>query len=193
VTAATAAGLAGVYDDLVGDAGNRGLAGHLGALTRGEVTTGAVKLAALGTAGVVAGRLVRGRTDDRLVAGFVVAGSANLANLLDLRPGRAMKVAALVAVPALAGRAAAPMAGVIGAGVAVLPDELAERTMLGDAGAGALGAAVGVGFVAGASTRSLRRGALLIAALTLLSERVSFSRVIDSVPALRAIDQWGRK
>ena len=44
--AAAGAGAAafGGYDDLAGSGGRRGFRGHLGALARGEVTTGAVKL-----------------------------------------------------------------------------------------------------------------------------------------------------
>ncbi|GAA1120912.1 hypothetical protein GCM10009642_67860 [Nocardiopsis metallicus] len=64
--------------------------------------------------------------------------------------------------------------------------------MLGDAGANALGAALG----AAAAARAPRpvRLALLggVVGLTLLSERVSFSKAIDRVPALRRLDRWGR-
>src|SRR5262249_5927834 len=56
--ALTAAGLGaaavGCYDDLAGTGDNRGFRGHLGALARGEVTTGAVKLLGVGAAGLAA-------------------------------------------------------------------------------------------------------------------------------------------
>jgi len=44
--------------------------------------------------------------------------------------------------------------------------------------------------------RATPRLAVLVAVaagLTVLSERVSFSRVIDDQPILRALDQWGRR
>ena len=41
--AAIGAGALGAYDDLAGSSASRGLRGHLGALAKGEVTTGAVK------------------------------------------------------------------------------------------------------------------------------------------------------
>src|SRR5699024_6881079 len=88
---------------------------------------------------------------------------------------------------------AAPLLGpAVGASIALLPDELAERSMLGDAGANALGAALGVAAVAQAE-RSMRVTLLGgVLALTLASERTSFSRIIDRVPPLRGIDRWGR-
>jgi hypothetical protein len=193
VLAAAGAAAFGVYDDLAGSSRARGLRGHLGALASGRVTTGMVKMAGIGATGVAAARLLRRSPLDTVLDGALIAASANLLNLFDLRPGRAAKVALFAAAPALASPAAPLLGPVVGASAALLPDELAERSMLGDAGANALGAALG----AAAAARAPRpvRAALLagVAALTLASERVSFSRVIDRVPALRRLDRWGRR
>ncbi|WP_235432106.1 hypothetical protein [Nocardiopsis sp. RV163] len=190
--AAAGAAAFGVYDDLAGSSRARGLRGHLGALASGRVTTGMVKMAGIGATGVAAARLLRRSPLDTVLDSALIAASANLLNLFDLRPGRAAKVALFAAAPALASPAAPLLGPVVGASAALLPDELAERSMLGDAGANALGAALG----AAAAARAPRpvRAALLagVAALTLASERVSFSRVIDRVPALRRLDLWGR-
>ena len=143
VVAGSAATLAGAHDDLQGSSAHRGLRGHLVALGRGDLTTGAVKVLAIGAGGLVAGSLVeRGRCTRRLAAGLVVAGSANLANLLDLRPGRAAKAALVVAVPlaVTGGRGGVLAAAAGGAAAGLLPLDLGERVMLGDAGANALGA-----------------------------------------------------
>ena len=63
VVAAVGSGALGALDDLAGDSRSKGLRGHLGALSRGEVTTGAVKIAGLGVTGLVSAALVdrRGR------------------------------------------------------------------------------------------------------------------------------------
>lgn len=190
--AATGAAAFGAHDDLGGDGGDRGLRGHLGALAHGRLTTGAVKMLGIATTGAAAAALLRRGPLDTLLDGALIAAGANLVNLFDLRPGRATKVVLLGASPALA-TSAAPLVGpVVGASAALLPDELAERTMLGDAGANALGAALGVAAAARGSRRA--RLSLLVGAvaLILVSERISFSGAIDRVPALRGIDRWGR-
>jgi len=65
--------------------------------------------------------------------------------------------------------------------------------MLGDAGANALGAVLGLALVERLSTRTASARALaVLAALTAASEVVSYSRVIDAVPPLRALDHLGR-
>lgn len=191
-TLATAgAAVFGVYDDLVGTGRVRGLRGHLGALARGRVTSGLVKMAGIGATGVCAARVLGRSGVDTVVDGALIAASANLFNLFDLRPGRAVKVALITAVPALASPAAPLLGPVVGASAALLPDELAERSMLGDAGANALGAALGA--AATGASRATRLALLAgVAALTLASERVSFSGVIERVPALRRLDLWGR-
>jgi hypothetical protein len=124
---------------------------------------------------------------DTLLAGAVVAAAANMLNLFDLRPGRALKVG-LVAGAVLG------EPGIAGTCVGLLPADLQERTMLGDAGANALGAVLGVGLLRRLAGRPARAAALLVlAALTAASESVSFSAVIDSSPPLRWLDQLGRR
>src|SRR5690606_35669277 len=98
LTAVGAAGALGAVDDFAERGASKGLRGHLGALRRGEVTTGALKVLGIPAASVVAAALLRtdartpvGRLADAVLAGGVIAGTANLLNLLDLRPGRALK------------------------------------------------------------------------------------------------------
>jgi len=181
----------GAYDDLAGSGDRRGFRGHLGALRQGEVTTGAVKLGGIGVTGVVSAALAGGSPVDVILNAGLVAGGANLLNLFDLRPGRAIKVAAASGV--LLGAAgqdsvAAPLA----AALALLPEDLGERAMLGDAGANALGAMLGAS--AAGLSRSARIALLAgIAGLTAASEKVSFTKVIARTPALNWLDMLGRR
>ncbi len=191
--AAAVAGLAaaalGAYDDVAGarehERGAKGLRGHLRALRAGRVTAGTVKVVGLAASGLLAAALLPGRRDVP-VAGAVVAGTANLLNLLDLRPGRALKVG-------LAGALALGRPGVAGAAAALLPGDLAEQTMLGDAGANALGAVLGLALADRLDARGRRAALAGLVVLTAASEVVSYSRVIDAVPPLRALDRWGRR
>jgi UDP-GlcNAc:undecaprenyl-phosphate GlcNAc-1-phosphate transferase len=198
VLATGAAGALGAYDDLFGATGTKGFRGHLTALRAGEVTSGTVKLAGIGVTGLVSGALVRGGRGgmvDVLLAGVVVAGAANLLNLFDLRPGRASKVFLAAAAPGLVtdGAAGTLLAGPTGAVLALLPEDLGERSMLGDAGANALGAAWGTAAAASLSRTGLAATAAGLVALTVASERVSFSEVIERQSLLRAVDAFGRR
>jgi UDP-GlcNAc:undecaprenyl-phosphate GlcNAc-1-phosphate transferase len=85
------------------------------------------------------------------------------------------------------------VAAPLGAALALLPEDLGERAMLGDAGANALGAMLGV--AAAASLRRPARIALLAAVtgLTAASEKVSFTTVIERTPPLRWLDMLGRR
>lgn len=203
-------GALGLLDDVLephlrraGRPVSKGLRGHLGALRDGQLTTGAAKalgIPLLALAGAVAAPDRRGAAET-VVDAALVAGCANLVNLLDLRPGRALKAvlpgAVLLALaPARSARdedgRRLALAAALPAALA-LPADLGERGMLGDAGANLLGAAVG-----GAAARRLPLPARLglvgaVVALTLASERVSFSAVIDRTPALRALDRLGRR
>jgi hypothetical protein len=202
-TAAAVAGgvsaVVGGYDDLAGtrpeQAGDKGLAGHLRALRAGRLSAGAVKVAGIGAAAVVAAVLTRrGRSlGDGVLTTGLIAGTANLVNLLDLRPGRATKAVALGAAAGLAGPAGGLVAGPLGAALVVLPADLAERVMLGDCGANAAGALLGLRLAALPGRGA--RAALLTAVvgLTLASEKVSFTRVIEATPVLRELDRLGRR
>jgi hypothetical protein len=211
LVAGSAAAALGGYDDLAGSGSSRGFRGHLGALRRGELTTGAVKLAGIGAAGLAASGLLGpdggGRQDgegggpralaaaDFVINAGLVAGGANLLNLFDLRPGRAIKVAlgtgGVLAATSERGRTAA--AAPLGAAAALLAEDLGERAMLGDAGANALGALLGTA-AATALPRSARAVTLAaVVGLTAASEVVSFSKVIERTAPLRWLDMLGRR
>lgn len=193
--AAVCAGALGAYDDLAGSSASRGLRGHLGALAKGEVTTGAVKILGIGATGLVAGSLIQRRPLDKLLAAIVVAGSANVMNLFDLRPGRAIKVGLAAGLPTVvrSGASGVLAAAPLGASAALLPADLDERSMLGDAGSNALGAVLGVASAAGSGRIGLLLRAAALVGLTLASEKVSFTKVIAATPPLHALDMLGRR
>ena len=111
LVASLGGGLAGYIDDVdqgAHDGGKvaKGLKGHLGALAHGQVTTGVIKIAGIGASALAASALVgskatsvSGKAADLALNTVLIAGTANLANLLDLRPGRALKATVLVATP----------------------------------------------------------------------------------------------
>jgi hypothetical protein len=195
-----ALGAAGLVDDMAGEragaGGARGLAGHLGALRRGRVTTGAIKVAAGAVGGIAAAVALPGTTGPRVAVegGAVIALAANLGNLFDRAPGRTTKVALAGTAALLAGgRLPVGPAFAMGATAATLPDDLAEKVMLGDTGANLVGAALGVALVDRLGPAGRRTALAALLALTLASERWSFSTVISTTPSLAWADGLGRR
>lgn len=198
VVAAIGLGLLGALDDLVGNSEERGFRGHLGALASGRLTTGGVKLLGGFAVAVLAVTERAGSSALRLLAdAALVALAANVANLFDRAPGRAIKLGAtsflVMALSTAAAGALAPVAVVVGATMALLMDDLRERVMLGDAGANVLGGVLGLGVVLAYAPSTRTVVLVVVAALNLASEVVSFSRLIERVAPLRALDQAGRR
>lgn len=195
VLAVSAIGVVGAYDDRYGDSHARGLRGHLNALRHGRVTTGLVKLVTMGGVAAFTSSRQSKKPIDVALGTVLIAGTANLVNLFDLRPGRAAKVAGAAATvlsrvgPAPA-RAVAAAAG--GAASAALVPDVREQAMLGDCGAGSIGATLGWSMAMRPSRVTRLVAAAGVVGATLASERTSFSAVIDANPVLRRLDQLGR-
>jgi UDP-N-acetylmuramyl pentapeptide phosphotransferase/UDP-N-acetylglucosamine-1-phosphate transferase len=183
-------------DDVLGSE-DRGFRGHLRALSQGRLTSGMLKL--IGGAGIAlvlasAPGFVTGK---RLISdALLIALAANLGNLLDRAPGRAIKCSLIaylpIAVIAGAGAVGVAIAPVMGATVGLLPDDLHERMMLGDTGANVLGGVLGLVVVLECDRTTRNVVLIVLIALNLASELVSFSTVIEKVPPLRWLDRLGR-
>jgi UDP-N-acetylmuramyl pentapeptide phosphotransferase/UDP-N-acetylglucosamine-1-phosphate transferase len=186
--------IAGAVDDLRGDERQRGFSGHLRAAASLRLTGGLVKIAAGAAAGAAAGVLVGDGAAIVQIA-LLVALTANLVNLTDRAPGRAGKVSLAVAAPLMAfgdpvwGVAAA---GVVGSLLACLELDLSERAMLGDTGSNPLGAVLGLGLGVSLSTTGRVAAIAVLVLLNAASERWSFSRVIERIGWLSALDDLGR-
>ena len=187
---------AGLLDDLFGGS-ERGLRGHLGALARGRATTGILKLV-VGVAVAVALALYLADDPVRVVAiAVLVATCTNLWNALDVVPGRALKWGALGLIGGVAAGWSRPstavLAAALGATLALLPFDLRERGMLGDAGSNPLGFLVGLGLAVVLPTPGLLVAAGAALLLQAAAETVTISRLIQAVPPLRWFDGLGRR
>jgi hypothetical protein len=186
--------LLGLFDD-VWESPERGFRGHVAALRAGKATGGGLKLLA-GSALAVAVAATESTSLGWAIAhGAIIAMTANVFNGLDVRPGRSIKAFLLAALPLviMVSAVSATLAAAVGAAIAFAPHDLRERAMLGDAGGNALGALVG-GAVVFADPAAWLRYALLavLVALTAISESPGYSRAIDALPPLRALDRAGR-
>jgi hypothetical protein len=167
VAAVSAVGLA---DDLWSGP-ERGFRAHL----RRGPTTGVLKLIGIPLIGLLATRRVSGA--------LLVGLAANVLNQLDTRPGRALK--AYLA-------AALPLDAPVGIAVLLLPYDLREMAMLGDAGSNALGALLGLNSVKRFTGRGQWVAIGALAGLTVLGERTSIGAWIERTPGLAWLDRLGR-
>jgi len=188
----------GLLDDLKGDRTVGGFGGHLGALRRGKLTTGAAKAIGGGLIGLIAGFLIASPRPlgYALLAGLLIALSANTLNLLDLRPGRCLFgffIGAATIGAVLFSQHTLALGGLLWAAVAfaliLYPLDAGGSLMLGDTGANAFGAVLGV---AGAIYFSPAWQGVLVFGLLgfqFWCERYSLSRVIEASPFLRGLDR----
>ncbi len=183
----------GLVDDLAGVGESGGFKGHIAALRHGRVTTGMIKLVG---GPLFAFALMGGDATfvDSLRYAALICLAANLANLFDRAPGRVDKVAQLAFVALVVAtrqRTLAPVAVIVGAAGGLLDGDLREVYMLGDAGSNALGAVLGVGVLLTCTPTVQWVVVAVLLVLNLASEAVSFTRVIDAVPAFRRFDRLG--
>lgn len=163
--------LIGLADDLWSGP-ERGFRAHL----RAGRTTGVAKLLGIPLVGLAATRSLSGA--------LLVGLAANALNQLDTRPGRALKAFLLAGAGGSRWYAASA--------VLLAPYDLREMAMLGDAGANALGAVLGLRSVHRLGSRSRWSLVGALAALTLYGERRSIGAAIERTPVLRELDAWGR-
>ena len=167
VAAVAALGLA---DDLWSGP-ERGFRDHL----RSGRTTGILKLVGIPVVGLFATRRVSGA--------LLVGLAANVLNQLDTRPGRALKVYLAAALP---------LDAPVGVAVLLLPYDLREMAMLGDAGSNALGALLGLNSVKRFTGKGQWVAIGALAGLTILGERTSIGAWIERAPVLSWVDRLGR-
>jgi Glycosyl transferase family 2 len=168
--AAGAVAAIGLVDDFWSGE-ERGIRAHLAA----GGTTGVLKLV-----GIPLVALWRTRS---LSGALLVAGSANLLNQLDTKPGRALK--------AYIGAAFA-LDAPLGLAVLLLPYDLRERVMLGDAGSNAFGALLGFKSVDRFRGRGRFAAVAGVVVLNIVGERRSLGELIERTPGVSKLDRMGR-
>ncbi len=200
----------GLFDDWAGDSSAKGFKGHFSELARGRLTTGMLKLLGIGLLSLATGVMLYDPFDPArmariICAALTIALFANFMNLMDLRPLRASK-AYVVSIAVCA--AALPLSGVIECGwpsiacmllaclgpvAATWRFDRREVAMLGDAGANTMGALSGFLLSISLPIWLLIPLTVVLLVVNLLSEKVSFTKVIERIPPLRAIDMAFRR
>ena len=201
-------GLLGLLDDIFGDRSTGGFRGHIGKLiTERRITTGLIKLVGGGIVALAAAYEITVQQTGTgglaleivrvAVYGALIALSANTLNLVDLRPGRCLTLAAVilgVVVAVSIDSGASPSAGdfacaLLGCVLVLAPFDRSGRIMLGDTGSNAIGAGMAV---CAACLLSIWQAAILTAVMAgfqIWCEKHSLTSFIESKRLLRSIDR----
>ncbi len=186
----------GFIDDMLGQRDTLGFKGHFGALFKGRLTTGGLKAVGGGLIAFYIAVFLGGAWWDIVLNTFVLALFSNMMNLLDLRPGRAVKgflvfIIAIVLV-ALAKVDYPLLAALLGVVLCYFPVDLKARVMMGDAGSNVLGLALGYLSVTSLSLTARLGVLLFLIAIHIYTEKFSLTTTIENNVLLRSIDQLGR-
>jgi UDP-GlcNAc:undecaprenyl-phosphate/decaprenyl-phosphate GlcNAc-1-phosphate transferase len=189
----------GLLDDAIAGA-SRGWRGHGAATLRGDFSTGALKAAGtLGLALFFALGLSTAEDrpgEDFVLIALVVTLATNLFNLLDLRPGRAVKAFVLVGAGLVLGEGSLDLAETLGIWIGPIlvagTFDLRERAMLGDSGSNVIGAVAGAWLALALDTTGLAVAVAILALVTAYGEFRSINALVERTPGLRHLDSLGR-
>jgi len=188
----------GLADDALADRA-RGWRGHGAAIARGEFGTGALK--AVGCAALAVYVMAAPGTAPTHFVRFALGAAVlvlatNAFNLLDLRPGRAIKVFVALGVGLTLGSGdLLPLWAIglfVGPVLVVGFYDVRELGLLGDTGSNVVGALAGVWLVLSLSDAGLAVAVAVLAAINAYGEFRSISAFVERTPGLRALDSWGR-
>ena len=128
-----------------------------------------------------------------LRAAFIVLLSANLINLLDLRPGRALKAFLFLASLILVFKGELLFLGPsFIMALFFLPIDLKAKAMLGDVGANVLGAVLGMSFMLNSTIIEQVIILFVLISINLYAELYSLTTLISKNKLLNFVDKLGR-
>ena len=186
---------AGIIDDSIGNRDVTGLKGHFKALIHGKLTTGGFKALLGGFVGLLI-CVSFDRTIPGIIVGtLVIALSTNLMNLLDLRPGRAIKVYLFISLILFIFGSIFEremMALILPAVLAYFYYDLKAKAMMGDAGSNVLGISIGIFIVTSYSLNVQIFWLILLIVIHVVAEKFSITKLIEKNYILNFIDKLGR-
>ncbi|WZL75029.1 glycosyl transferase [Clostridiaceae bacterium 35-E11] len=188
-------GLAGLLDDLLGNRNVTGLKGHFKMILKGRLTTGGFKAVFGGFLAFVISVVISNGWINVFMNTLIIALFTNFMNLLDLRPGRALKGfllsgCVLLFIPVIQVFRDL-LFGLIGAVVAYLPYDLKARSMMGDVGSNILGISLGI-TCASANFPTRVVTLIFLVALHIYTEKYSLTQTIKENKILNFLDEIGR-
>ncbi len=187
----------GLFDDLFGSREYLGFKGHFKALIQKKITSGLVK--------AVGGIILAFAVVSLISVGFsmiilnaiIIALSMNLFNLLDLRPGRALKyfifLMTILLIFSINSFYWSFLAIIVGPIIILLFLDLREVSLLGDAGANTIGSIFGFILVVNFSINVKIMALIFLIGFHIFTEFYSFTELVRNNRLLNWFDLLGRK
>lgn len=188
--------MVGFLDDLWGDSSIKGFSGHIQAMSKGQLTTGSIKALMGLVVSMFSSYYYSDNLTQFIINTLLLALTINTLNLMDLRPGRAVKFFLMAALILLFGyglkQESQWLLLVMGALLAYISNDLKGEVMLGDAGSNLLGFILGfyVVLVADFVTKIICLFFLVL--LHWYGEKHSLTKFIARVKILNYLDSLGR-
>lgn len=200
ITALYTASLLGFMDDILGSRDALGLKGHIRALLSGKLTTGIIKAAGVFLISLIASIFLSFGFWTIILNTLLTALFTNLLNMLDLRPGRAVKFYMFLTLiyginALLTGRyySFILILPIISSVIGYFPFDLKARCMMGDAGSNLLGISAGILSVIQSSYFGKLILLFLLIMIHVITEKHSLSDVIKHSRLLSFFDNLGRE
>lgn len=200
ITALYTASLLGFMDDILGSRDALGLKGHIRALLSGKLTTGIIKAAGVFLISLIASIFLSFGFWTIILNTLLTALFTNLLNMLDLRPGRAVKFYIFLTITfginaLLTGRyySFILILPIISSVIGYFPFDLKARCMMGDAGSNLLGISAGILSVIQSSYFGKLILLFLLIMIHVITEKHSLSDVIKHSRLLSFFDNLGRE
>ena len=184
-----------ILDDIIGNRDVSGLKGHFKSLLKGKLTTGGFKALFGGFIGIVISIAISKNIYDIIINTLIIALSTNLMNLLDLRPGRAIKGYLLISIVflfTLGEYFKNILLLILPNVVAYFNQDLKAKAMMGDTGSNVLGISIGILFVIGYSLKVRVIWLVFLIFIHILTEKYSLTKIIEHNKFLNFIDKLGR-
>ncbi|MCF6094427.1 hypothetical protein L1765_10665 [Microaerobacter geothermalis] len=186
----------GWIDDRFGNHRSKGIKGHFQSfIKRKKITTGFIKA----SGGLIMSSFVSFMMHSSIIwfltGTLFMALMMNFINLLDLRPGRAIKMFWLLVIilfPFLHVKNMVYIWPTVMATILLYPEDIQGKSMLGDTGSNLLGAALGFWYLLWVPEIMNLILLLLLIVVHLYAEKHSISQLIQRNRWLYAFDQWGR-
>lgn len=195
--------IAGIIDDLV-ITPEKGFKGHIQALIKGNMNSGILKILLIGMASFMFSFTISGTIIEIIVSAVLISLTANFINLLDLRPGRALKIHLLFLFATLfLGSFTLEYERILPVFfywftwlvplLIFLIMDLRKRVILGDGGSNSIGFLLGASWAYMIENLYLKVFLLTIILLVnIYAEFGSITILVERNDFLRKLDNWGR-